>query len=277
MLKKLLVDVDLILFVTIICSILLLVRLEYFIDDVDDVISFVIFCFSAFIVFLASSSCRKKEMHILRRVLLLFGAVLLAILSINEINIRDGDISENIEEYGDYFKIVGPALFLLWVFRTYDVQKQQENSNSNLLFQYGCMLADKEPTSQRIALEQLADMRRDHSFDKNKIDMFTRRLVLKEKDFIGIKLNGINLSSAVLEKTYLGWAYMEDTILMGANLNGANLEHAQLKGSDLRYSILNNAKLKGAKYSKATQFPEGFDPKTAGMILVKTKFFAISN
>ena len=69
--------------------------------------------------------------------------------------------------------------------------------------------------------------------------------------------------------------------LEGADLNGANLEMAELNGAnlggaDLRESSLIRANLEGAALKwadltstfadKDTRWPEGFDPKAAGVI-----------
>jgi uncharacterized protein YjbI with pentapeptide repeats len=48
---------------------------------------------------------------------------------------------------------------------------------------------------------------------------------------------------------------------MGVNLIGANLSGADLTGADLDCAVL-----QGALYDKTTQWPEGFDPLSAGAI-----------
>ena len=63
---------------------------------------------------------------------------------------------------------------------------------------------------------------------------------LRKADLQGVDLRGINLAGVILHQANLS----------GANLSGANLT--------------------GAKYNKHTVFPEGFDPDTAGMVLVES-------
>ena len=57
--------------------------------------------------------------------------------------------------------------------------------------------------------------------------------------------------------------------LNGAKLYGAYLNRAWLTGADLRGADLRDIDLTGAKYSANTKWPEGFDPKAAGAVLVE--------
>ena len=56
--------------------------------------------------------------------------------------------------------------------------------------------------------------------------------------------------------------------LRGANLRGADLRKTDLSGSDLRGADLARTNLSSAQYTKLTSWPDKFDPKTAGAILV---------
>lgn len=127
---------------------------------------------------------------------------------------------------------------------------------------------------------------------------------LRLADLEEAHLQGADLTRADLEKANLKGANLEGANLAGvsfhsqmglqsfdiarreANLEGANLRQAHLEGADLREVNLGRAVLQGAFYSNEqtsqqecenfsvpypcpTRFPEGFDPKAAGMKLVK--------
>ena len=70
-----------------------------------------------------------------------------------------------------------------------------------------------------------------------------------------------NLRSADLREADLRSANLREADLRSANLSWAFLNWADLRSADLREAFLS-----GAKYNAQTMFPEGFDPKTAGMI-----------
>ena len=53
--------------------------------------------------------------------------------------------------------------------------------------------------------------------------------------------------------------------LVGANLEGANLEGANLSGANLSGANLAGANLKEAVADQDTQWPDDFDPVTAGV------------
>lgn len=107
-------------------------------------------------------------------------------------------------------------------------------------------------------------------------------------------LDGVDLAKAYLAgiqlpKASLVEANLEGAVLWGANLQGANLEEANLRGAKLGAANLQGTRLdetnfQGAFYSDEktsrslcvdityppihpcpTQFPEGFDPESAGM------------
>ncbi len=81
-------------------------------------------------------------------------------------------------------------------------------------------------------------------------------------------LEDANLRNANLERTILAGAFLERANLAGVNLIGAILIGAHLEGVDLDGANLEGASLTDAKYSHLTQFPYGFSPVAAGMILV---------
>ncbi len=52
----------------------------------------------------------------------------------------------------------------------------------------------------------------------------------------------------------------------GADLRRADLYEANLSGADLGGALLSGVNLIGARVNKNTTWPEGFDPKAAGVI-----------
>ena len=62
---------------------------------------------------------------------------------------------------------------------------------------------------------------------------------------------------------------LEQEDLAGVDLSGADLNYDDLSGADLSGANLREANLGEAEYNKNTKFPEGFDPKAAGMVLVE--------
>ncbi|HCU80707.1 MAG: low-complexity protein [Chloroflexi bacterium] len=98
------------------------------------------------------------------------------------------------------------------------------------------------------------------------------------------RCSNVNLSNADLTDVDLSNATLYQADLTGANLNSATLNYADLQeadlsqanmqktrlyGADLREANLEGTDLTGAKYNKFTQFPEAFDPNTAGMELIE--------
>ncbi len=77
---------------------------------------------------------------------------------------------------------------------------------------------------------------------------------------------GADLRRADLFGVDLFGADLEGVDLSGADLNGANLYEANLSGADLGGALLSGVNLIGARVNKNTTWPEGFDPKAAGVI-----------
>ena len=140
-----------------------------------------------------------------------------------------------------------PTFFTLWVFRTHDVQEQldkaekqldkaekqikktEENTNNNTFFECVRMLMFEAPPEsdekdriknsfhKKVALEQLAYLKRETGFDKKRIDLLTKSLSsLNTTELNYARLSGINLS---------------DMNLIGISLIDADLSNADL--SDL--------------------------------------------
>ena len=89
------------------------------------------------------------------------------------------------------------------------------------------------------------------------------------------KLGLANLSNVNLSNAKLTLASLSSTNLSGADLSGVNLDHVMLfsgpdmSGANLSRANLSGADLTGVTYDSATQFPPGFDPVEAGMILME--------
>ena len=151
-----------------------------------------------------------------------------------------------------------PTLFAIWLFRTHDIQRQidktQENTNNSSFFECARMLTVNNPSSTRlakhqyvVALEQLAYLRNETEFDRQRIDSLTQNLNLMELDISGARLNNLDLSNATFTAT--------------------TLDGAEIKGTKLNKTIREARSLEGAVYSQTTSFPKGFDPEREEMIL----------
>ncbi|WP_424097204.1 pentapeptide repeat-containing protein [Moorena producens] len=100
-------------------------------------------------------------------------------------------------------------------------------------------------------------------------------------DLWGANLQEGNLKYANLRKANLQDANLQDANLEGANLEGANLQSANLQGANLEKSNLKNVLYSdkttlaavctknNMSYPCPTIFPKDFDPKAAGMKLIK--------
>jgi uncharacterized protein YjbI with pentapeptide repeats len=80
-------------------------------------------------------------------------------------------------------------------------------------------------------------------------------------------LHRANLQGANLHGANLQGANLHGANLQGANLLGANLQDAYLQEANLRGAVLSGANLKRARASLGTVWPDGFDEKTAGVVL----------
>ena len=151
-----------------------------------------------------------------------------------------------------------PTFFMLWLFRTRDVQ---ENINNSTFFECARMLVEatqqggegeKKSLSTKIALEQLAYLRKENSFNKEKIDLLTQGLNLTSQDLKYAYLGGLNLSRADLSN-----AYLEEADLSGTKLSGTDLEGAYLQGTNLSNffdDVKDKNKWNFATYNSETKF-----------------------
>ena len=90
---------------------------------------------------------------------------------------------------------------------------------------------------------------------------------LTRADLTGATLYGATLYGATLSRADLTGATLSGADLTGATLSGATLYGATLYGADLSGAHLYRANLTGAKANPYTRWPDGFDPKTAGVLL----------
>ena len=153
-----------------------------------------------------------------------------------------------------------PTLFILWLFRTHDTQ---ENINNSTFFECARLLATEDSPGEdekdrienslpkKIALEQLAYLKRETGFDKKRIDLLTNNLSLNNKEFSCAQLCDINLSAAKLIKTSFNGADLSNADLSNADLSNAELIYANLKGADLVSAYLQKACLMHANLEGA--------------------------
>lgn len=96
---------------------------------------------------------------------------------------------------------------------------------------------------------------------------------LAQADLSGANLIRANFSSSALISANLSGAdlasaNLKNANLFEANLSEANLEGARLSGADLVGADMSNAELADAVYDEGTRWPEGFDPRSRGAILL---------
>jgi uncharacterized protein YjbI with pentapeptide repeats len=84
---------------------------------------------------------------------------------------------------------------------------------------------------------------------------------------------GADLSGCNFEGADLRGANLRDALLVGANLSRANLGQdnlgggTSLQGANLTNAVLDGARVSGARFDARTVFPDGFDPRAAGMVM----------
>lgn len=99
------------------------------------------------------------------------------------------------------------------------------------------------------------------------------RAYLRKVNLCGAKLKNANLQEAKLWEANLQNAHLKDTNLEDADLRGANLKNTDLKDTNLSGAIYSDSESKFRWCSNddcSTIFPDEFDPKQAGMILIRT-------
>lgn len=102
---------------------------------------------------------------------------------------------------------------------------------------------------------------------------------LSQTDLSNADLSGADLRGAWPPSAVLRYAILVKANLSGVDLRGVDLSNADLQGADLSKADLSRTNLEGArlegtdltgtKYNHTTIWPEGFDPKSRGAILVK--------
>ncbi len=104
------------------------------------------------------------------------------------------------------------------------------------------------------------------------------RANLERANLRGANLRGAYLEEANLQGAYLQGAYLQGAYLQGAYLQGASLQGAKLQGADLQGAKYTNKNTKQVicnryflLYPCPTIFPKNFNPKEAGMVLLKNK------
>ena len=87
-------------------------------------------------------------------------------------------------------------------------------------------------------------------------------------DLADASLVGEDLQDNNLSGLDLSGADMRNADLSNSSLQNADLSNADLSGADLSTADLSGTNLVGAQYNAETNFPQGFDPAAAGMLLV---------
>ena len=105
--------------------------------------------------------------------------------------------------------------------------------------------------------------------------VIARRIRSHDDDFypvfngIGLseaRLRGLELEDSRLRGANLREALLDGAVLTDARLKDADLSGAHLYGTKLRSAELERTTLTGAKYDELTEWPDGFDPETAGAL-----------
>jgi Pentapeptide repeats (8 copies) len=82
------------------------------------------------------------------------------------------------------------------------------------------------------------------------------------------QLEGADLRQAKPPHTHLAGANLRKAHLQDAELQGADLRRANLCGANLHGAHLDGAKLENAQADPETIWPEGFDPRRVGVVLI---------
>ena len=203
--------------------------------------------------------CNRKELFSMgSHVLFLFIAALLKFISFSRSDeFFEALIKGEIPEFIGYLILAAPTLAVLWVFRSHDARKQLEanknNTNNSTFFECAKMLTEEHPegkiSSKKIALEQLAYLKRETGFDEKRIDLLTQGCDLEEENLNRAQLDSIDLSKAKLNNTQLMSADLSNANLFFSYLINTYLSYANLTNANLKYAKLTNANLKGTNLS----------------------------
>ena len=105
-----------------------------------------------------------------------------------------------------------------------------------------------------------------YGFDLSSADFAT---ATSPPNLRGVVLNSDNLYGANLSEVDLRQADLGNAYLQGANLQGAKLEGANLKGARYNTNTIQVKDVQGNPLTlQPTQWPQGFDPKSAGSTCV---------
>lgn len=106
-------------------------------------------------------------------------------------------------------------------------------------------------------------------------------------NFTGANLTGTDFENSALDGSWFKDVITNNTNLKTTYLNGAifkgdfgpwtSLEKANVRSTDFVEANLDNINLKGAIYDEFTEFPNGFEPKSRGLILYKASGMDMSH
>ena len=94
------------------------------------------------------------------------------------------------------------------------------------------------------------------------------RAQLPQAQLEGADLEDADLRQAKLRQTQLAGANLRKAHLQDSELQGADLRRANLCGANLHGANLDSAKLENAQADPETIWPEGFDPRRVGVVLI---------
>lgn len=206
-------------------------------------------------------------------------------------------------------ELVGIAIGVMAIDQLYQIRLEQQEKRA-IIRQLGSLSNEFALESVRLSRERgwLRDgsLENVHLFDANLQGAPLARAYLRRADLHNAKLQGADLHDANLQEADLydanlqganlflanlkgatlvdanlqgvdlRWADLEGTRLRGANLQGAKLRRAKLQGADLslvdlKGADLNLVDLERATYTYETSWPDAFDPKTYGAILIDVR------
>ena len=99
------------------------------------------------------------------------------------------------------------------------------------------------------------------------VDVFDAPALIRDGWRAGANLEGADLRGATLRGATLRGANLRDANLRDATLRGATLRDANLRDANLWGANLRGANLWYARSNDHTRWPDGFDPKAAGVVV----------
>ena len=175
-----------------------------------------------------------------------------------------------------------PTVFLLWLFRTHDVEEQikkaQENNEFNNFANAMRLFVEKDNMEANAIGFKLLIKLKHQGLYNDEIDLSTRykslyeadlkEAELREADLHGADLRKTNLQRVKLQKADLSLTKLQEADLQEAKLQEAKLQEVKLQEAKLQKAELQKAKLQGARlYGAELQGAKLQGAKLDGVIL----------